>query len=154
MVDRGAMPLVAGYGATKPGLSRYPIAPASEHSSSSLNHLMSPTQDSGSAPSTPATGTSVVDYSAVDLPAGNGRPEFEGRPRSISARSLAQAIAPNLSQVDINRLADTIVARMQAGAPIVTPQGDVLSGQSELGEDPPPPFRASWNGNEQRTPTA
>lgn len=64
----------------------------------------------------------------------------------MSARTLAQTLAPDLSERDIRRLADTIVARMQAGAPLSNQ--DIPSsetGASSVIVDPPPPWRASWN---------
>lgn len=141
------MPIAARYGTTKLGGLQHATAPLTEHSSSSMNHLLSPTQRSVSTASTPSTSSNGADDSEY----ANSHPAYGARGRSISARSLAQALAPNLSQGDIDRLADTIIARMQSGAPFVTPQGEILlSGLSDLGEDPPPPWRASWNGIDTR----
>jgi hypothetical protein len=70
--------------------------------------------------------------------------------RSISARTLAQELAPHLSEQDIIRLADNIVARMQLTGAAMTPdqQSRIVAGENEsdLVVDPPPPWRASWNG--------
>ncbi|KAG8843638.1 hypothetical protein FRC20_003904, partial [Serendipita sp. 405] len=74
-----------------------------------------------------------------------------------SARSLAQALVPQLSESDLERLANSIVTRMPVVAPIfphdrLHPRA-IRPGQagSEVGtqvaDDPPPPWRESWNSS-------
>lgn len=150
---RGTTPVVARYGDRKHDLLNRLIVPISEHSFTSVNHLLSPTHESGSITSTPITAASVISGEECEV-VGEEHLGKVGRSRSISARTLARTLAPHLSQQDINRLADTIVARMQVGVPVVSPHGDdLLPGGSDTGQDgdPPPPWRASWNGNERPT---
>jgi hypothetical protein len=65
-----------------------------------------------------------------------------GSSNSMSARAFAQAAAPSLSARDIDRLAESIVARMQGRDPALR-ERIVEEGESELTEDePPPPWSA------------
>lgn len=119
-----------------------------ESAASSAQQLLSQTDDSSAVPDTPLTSTSIVPPSTQMMAAQQTAPMYELGRRSISARTLAQQVAPDLSERDIRRLADTIVARMQAGAPVV-PQDEPSSGtvSSSVIADPPPPWRASWNSD-------
>ncbi|KAG8800668.1 hypothetical protein FRC18_007974, partial [Serendipita sp. 400] len=85
---------------------------------------------------------------------------LRGGNRSMSARSLAQALAPQLSEDDIDRLANSIVTRMPV-APIVphglrTPTVSRDQAGSDVGvesqDDPPPPWRESWGSNRGTRP--
>ena len=148
MAPGRVLPPAAWY--TKAGMTRTQQRPLVLHSggsaASSAQQLLSQTEDSIGSPDTPITSTSIVPPSTqgeTELPAA-GMQEL-GR-RSMSAMTLAQTLAPNLSERDIRRLADTIVARMQAGVPL-SPQ-DLPSSSTNAGSvvaDPPPPWRASWN---------
>lgn len=135
-------------------------------SSSILNLLMSPTQMSSGAYNTRSATQSYQDsdYSREDdisrQPPLQPQQSHPNDPtglggavnprRSISARTLAQELAPHLSDHDIIRLADNIVARMQlTGAAIHSEQNSrIVAGEneSEFSVDPPPPWRASWTG--------
>ena len=65
-----------------------------------------------------------------------------GSSNAMSARAFAQAAAPSLSARDIDRLAESIVARMQGRDPALR-ERIVEEGGSELTEDePPPPWSA------------
>lgn len=62
----------------------------------------------------------------------------------VSPRALAQAAAPQLSDGDIERLAESIVSRMQGRDPAIYERALYASeGGSILEEEPPPPWTAS-----------
>ncbi|CCA71281.1 hypothetical protein PIIN_05220 [Serendipita indica DSM 11827] len=192
-----------------------PAAPMSEYSTSSVNHLLGGANTGTASPlDSPITTNSGLQPTSDEHPQpyrqhGDqyelelGNPDLpthaeidavlashatNQRRRSMSARTLAQAMAPNLSEDDIHRLADSIVARMQArdtaaalasaggngqtlgsvgyaqfhgGGPGASISGTgagvphasdgfaplAYGGEGTVyGEDPPPPWRASWNG--------
>lgn len=73
---------------------------------------------------------------------------------SISARTLAQTVAPNLSERDIDRLAESIVARIHGRDPTLAENGRYghvgarESVLSEGEEEPPPPWSAPENNRQ------
>ncbi|KAG8809119.1 hypothetical protein FRC17_003606 [Serendipita sp. 399] len=77
--------------------------------------------------------------------------------QSMSARMLAQALAPNLSENDLDRLAESIVARMQVTTVPPAEHGDVSHlgrlgsevGSPEARGEPPPAWRSSWGSTGQ-----
>ncbi|KAG8830763.1 hypothetical protein FRC18_007618 [Serendipita sp. 400] len=77
--------------------------------------------------------------------------------QSFSTRGPGQVLASELSDNEIIRLADSIVARMQGPTNAPVRRGDPADlgglgspvGASEINEEPPPPWRASWGGNNQ-----
>ncbi|KAG8817109.1 hypothetical protein FRC19_011621 [Serendipita sp. 401] len=113
-----------------------------------------------------------VSHSGISTPAVQGgeqqfgtqsssRPTYDALPSGDwSARSLARALVPHLSEGDIDRLADSIVTRMPA-TPISPSHGVLATGairQSQAGldvgtglqDDPPPSWRESWNSRNNR----
>ncbi|KAG8764408.1 hypothetical protein FRC15_007643 [Serendipita sp. 397] len=82
-----------------------------------------------------------------------------GLPPLVSVRRMTQRLAPNLSEQDLDRLAENIIARMQGTITTPPGHGRPNSGESVLGhleegvaassgeEDPPPPWRESWNSS-------
>ncbi|KAG8827538.1 hypothetical protein FRC18_009880 [Serendipita sp. 400] len=74
--------------------------------------------------------------------------------QSMSTRMLAQTLAPDLSENDLDRLAQTIVARMHVTVNAPPERGGVDHPGSEVGaqEDlPPPAWRSSWGSNHRPT---
>ncbi|KAG9021228.1 hypothetical protein FS842_006750 [Serendipita sp. 407] len=74
--------------------------------------------------------------------------------QSMSTRMLAQTLAPDLSENDLDRLAQTIVARMHVTGNVSPERGGVDHPDSEVGaqEDlPPPAWRSSWGSNHRAT---
>ncbi|KAG8838848.1 hypothetical protein FRB91_007380 [Serendipita sp. 411] len=85
----------------------------------------------------------------------NGSAEGAPLPRqSMSTRMLAQTLAPDLSENDLDRLAQTIVARMQVTANAPPESGGTDHLGSEVGAHsdlPPPAWRSSWGSDHHPT---
>ncbi|KAG8850780.1 hypothetical protein FRC20_001927 [Serendipita sp. 405] len=101
---------------------------------------------------------SVVGLPTTTSSSGRGAASYTAnslsRSGSMSARSLAQAAAPSLSEGDIDRLAASIVARMQGRDPaeyemrVYGPERtneSVVSEDEQEQEEPPPPWSAPYN---------
>ncbi|KAG8812536.1 hypothetical protein FRC19_003072 [Serendipita sp. 401] len=101
---------------------------------------------------------SVVGLPTTTSSSGRGAASYTAnslsRSGSMSARSLAQAAAPSLSEGDIDRLAASIVARMQGRDPaeyemrVYGPERtneSVVSEDEREQEEPPPPWSAPYN---------
>ena len=95
-------------------------------------HRSRPSREQGLSPQHTGTNRDAYasdGYSTVTGSSGSG---------SVSARTFAQAVAPNLSPADIDRLAESIVARMQgrdAAREVI-----VEEGSSIVDDEPPPPW--------------
>ncbi|KAG8767640.1 hypothetical protein FRC19_001313 [Serendipita sp. 401] len=85
----------------------------------------------------------------------NGSAEGAPLPRqSMSTRMLAQTLAPDLSENDLDRLAQTIVARMQVTVNAPPESGGTDHLGSEVGAHsdlPPPAWRSSWGSDHHPT---
>ncbi|KAG8830764.1 hypothetical protein FRC18_007619 [Serendipita sp. 400] len=83
----------------------------------------------------------------------NGSAEGTPLPRqSMSTRMLAQTLAPDLSENDLDRLAQTIVARMQVTVNAPPESGGTDHLRSDAHNDlPPPAWRSSWGSDHHPT---
>ncbi|KAG8851686.1 hypothetical protein FRB91_007526 [Serendipita sp. 411] len=133
---------------------------------SSVTHLITPIttipEESDNPPDVSDVSASSVGGEQLQqqqrVPPISFRPTYDalrGGNRSMSARSLAQALAPQLSEDDIDRLANSIVTRMPV-APLAphglrtqAVQQDQVGSDVGVGlsDDPPPPWRESWGSN-------
>jgi hypothetical protein len=84
----------------------------------------------------------IIRHRDRDTYASDSHSTLTGSSHSMSARGFARAAAPSLSATDIDRLAESIVARMQGRDPVLRERIVEEAGSELTQDEPPPPWSA------------
>jgi hypothetical protein len=146
MLAEGAVPDTSDTDLSSIEPSVYDSVPApayrSQSSSSRRERGRGRREGSREHPSVPQQTGNALNHRGRDGYAFDSYSTLTRSSNSMSARGFAQAAAPSLSARDLDRLAESIVARMQGRDPALR-ERIVEEGESELTEDePPPPWSA------------